>query len=159
MYMISAKEALETAKEELKRLDHLVYVSLKFTRAADVFKSIIQKSLLVFDHSFLSLLLELKNRNKSLQTSIPNLPGPRAELVSKIFSKNEFVSNNIYFYYLLRKLEKSEFRCSEEYRRHVTLVTRIENKDIEITIDILTDYYQRVKEFVNWVEKFINNEL
>ena len=32
------KEALDNAKEELKRVDHLFYVSLKYTRTADMMR-------------------------------------------------------------------------------------------------------------------------
>ena len=37
------KESLQDAKEELKRIDHLIYVTLKYTRTVDVFLSIIER--------------------------------------------------------------------------------------------------------------------
>ncbi len=36
-------ESLDLAKEEIKRADHLMYVSLKYTRTVDILKSIIER--------------------------------------------------------------------------------------------------------------------
>ena len=36
-------ESLEDAKEELKRVDHLIYVSLKYTRTVDVLRNVIER--------------------------------------------------------------------------------------------------------------------
>ena len=37
------REKLEEAFEELKRVDHLIYVSLKYTRTTDVLKNVIDR--------------------------------------------------------------------------------------------------------------------
>lgn len=37
------KEAITNAVEELKRVDHLIYVSLKYTRTVDVIRSVINR--------------------------------------------------------------------------------------------------------------------
>ena len=36
-------ETLENAKEELKRVDHLIFVSLKYTRTVDVLLNVINR--------------------------------------------------------------------------------------------------------------------
>ena len=36
-------ESLENAKEELKRIDHLIYVTLKYTRTVDVLLSVVER--------------------------------------------------------------------------------------------------------------------
>ena len=42
------KEALDNAKEELKRVDHLFYVSLKYTRTADMMRHLIERLINAF---------------------------------------------------------------------------------------------------------------
>ena len=37
------KESIDKAKEELKRVDHLFFVSLKYTKTVDVIKSLIDR--------------------------------------------------------------------------------------------------------------------
>ena len=43
------KVFLEEAREELKRADHLIYVSLKYTRTVDVIKSVIDRLISCLD--------------------------------------------------------------------------------------------------------------
>ena len=43
------KELLKDAKEELKRVDHLIYVSLKYTRTVDVIRNVIDRLISSFD--------------------------------------------------------------------------------------------------------------
>ena len=40
----------DLAKEELKRIDHLIFVTLKYTRTADIIRTIIGKFILTLDH-------------------------------------------------------------------------------------------------------------
>lgn len=56
------KESLDKAVEELKRIDHLVFVSLKYTRTADVLKSIIQRMINTFSFGFKALLIYAKEQ-------------------------------------------------------------------------------------------------
>ena len=42
-------DALYDAEKELKRVDHLIYVSLKYTRTVDVFKNIIKRLISTID--------------------------------------------------------------------------------------------------------------
>ena len=52
-------EEFEQAKGELRRADHLMYVSLKYTRTVDVIKSLIMRMLNTYDNLILSLLKPL----------------------------------------------------------------------------------------------------
>ena len=40
---------LDEAKEEIKRADHLIYISLKYTKTVDVIKITIQRLINAFD--------------------------------------------------------------------------------------------------------------
>ena len=57
-------ESLDNAKEELKRVDHLIYVSLKYTRTVDVIKSIIERMINAFDFSIRAGLEYAKGKKK-----------------------------------------------------------------------------------------------
>ena len=47
--MIEESENIENAVSQLKRADHLLYVTLKYTRTVDVIKSIIKRLISAFD--------------------------------------------------------------------------------------------------------------
>src|SRR3989338_5650821 len=75
------EEALNNAVQELKRVDHLFYVSLKYTRTVDMMRHMIERLISTIDFGTESLLKHAKE-NK-LIASIPSNAGLRSELVKK----------------------------------------------------------------------------
>ncbi|MEM3690615.1 MAG: hypothetical protein QXZ40_02715, partial [Candidatus Micrarchaeia archaeon] len=57
-------EALGEAFEEMKRADHLIYVSLKYTRTVDVIRSIVERLATAYEKAITALLEEAKNQKK-----------------------------------------------------------------------------------------------
>ncbi len=148
-------ESLDDAKEELKRLDHLIYVSLKYTRTTDVIQSIVQRIINAFDRGIQSALLHLKE-----QKIIDQIPASAAERVSVIKTKipNDTILTYLDMYLLYRKINKTDFTKSQEYRRHVAMTTIIEGKEIKTNIDTITEDYKKTKEFIDLVGKIIRGE-
>ena len=142
-------EALENAKEELKRADHLMYVSLKYTRTVDVLKSIMERLINTFDCGIEALLLAKKVKE------IPKVPKLKVESVKKQYAEEPAMTTFMDFYLLLRSVDRATFERALEYRRHVTMTAHLDDKEIEIDIDIIEDYFHKVKEFVNLVERLI----
>lgn len=149
--MLELDEALENAKEELKRADHLLYVSLKYTRTVDVIKSIIERLINTFNYTFDALLIAAKEKG-TFQGKIHELPRPKAEQVTRVYSDDLF-KNYLDFYLLLRKIDKANFDRSLEFRRHVTMTAHLSDEKAEVTIDIINDYFDQTKEFLNFVER------
>ena len=59
-------------------------------------------------------------------------------------------------YFLLRKIIKTNPLKEQEFRRHVTLRTIVDDKEIAVDIDIASEYYDKIKAFYEWVEEKIN---
>ena len=52
------------------------------------------------------------------------------------------------FYSLLRRIARADYTKREEYRRHVTMITTLDDGMImNVDIDLLTEYYERTKKF------------
>ena len=146
------RESYDNAKEELKRADHLIYVSLKYTRTVDVIKSIVERLINAFDFGTEALLKHAKSQKKI--SEIPTIPRVRAETAKKLFpdiAMQQFIE----FYHVLRKIDKAHFDRAQEFRRHVTMTAHIDNDHVEITIDIINDYFEKTKEFVLYVGKVL----
>ncbi len=148
------KESLRLAKEELKRADHLIYVSLKYTRTVDVIKSIIERLINCFELAINALLQHAKTEKKIRE--VPTLPRLKAETCKDLYSSDAYIQNHLAFYQLLRKIDKAGFDRAQEYRRHVTMTVQLEEGPVEITIDIIHDYYERTRELVVYIEKMID---
>ncbi|MBW2999064.1 hypothetical protein KY339_00185 [Candidatus Woesearchaeota archaeon] len=146
------KEALDEAKNELKRADHLIFVSLKYTRTCDVFKSIIERLINSIDWMLIAILKKLKEESKIKE--IPPQPGMKCSEIKKHID-DEKILEMIDFYLLLRKISRAEFTRAREYRRHVTMTVCVDEEDREINIDSVTDNYKKTKEYLEYIEELL----
>ncbi|MBI2650967.1 hypothetical protein HYX01_00675 [Candidatus Woesearchaeota archaeon] len=150
------KEALDNARQELKRVDHLFYVSLKYTRTVDMMKHMIERLISTFSFGIDSLLKHAKENKKV--DDIPENPVMKCNLLTKVYADNEF-AETVSLYLKLRKIIRADCSRREEYRRHVTMTCVIDNNQIvEVNIDILKDYYSLTKNFISHVERIIEGK-
>ena len=150
-------ESLDEAIQELKRVDHLFWVSLKYTRTVDVIKNVIERLINCIGFGLLALLKHSKQKN--IIPSIPENAGLRCELLKSTFPDNAEIIDYINFYTRLRKLSRAEYSKREEFRRHVTMIATIDKDEIvNVDIDILKEYYERTKNFISFVKRTISEE-
>ena len=77
------KESLDLAKEELKRVDHLIYVSLKYTRTVDVLLSVVDRMINAYGFAIDSLL-KIAKENKKIE-NMPDRDLLKAEETKKLY--------------------------------------------------------------------------
>ena len=150
-------EYLVNAREDMKRINHSVYVSLKYTRTVDVIKNILKRMITTLNHIIVDLLefsIEIK-KIKEYPQSIPL----RCELVKEMY-RGEVFSEELRalvdFLLLLRKIDKTEeYTKINEYRRHVALITEIEGQRIEVHLDEIQEYYHKTQRFIELVSEII----
>jgi hypothetical protein len=147
-------ENLNNAKEELKRVDHLIYVSLKYTRTVDVLINIMIRMIDAYDFKMESLLDYAQK--KGLIASKPETPREKGNLLKKTFKEDEKIRDNIDLYFLLRKLVKTSHTKESEYRRHVAMRAFVDGKEEVVNIDNITNYYHFQLDFLNYVREMIS---
>lgn len=147
-------ELLNNVKNEIKRVDHLFFVSLKYTRTVDIVRSIIERMINALDFG-IDALLEQAKKNKKIE-KFPPSPKLKADLAKKLYSSDEKLIDFIDFYLLLRKIIKANYTRKEEYRRHVAMMSETEpGKYIEVNIDLLSEYYKKIKEFAEYLQTLL----
>lgn len=147
------KEYLNKVKNEIKRIDHLFFVSLKYTRTVDVIRNVVERMINAFDEG-IEALLEFAVRNKKVKHSeIPPAPRLRLELVKKLYSTDSRIPEFMDFYLNLRKIIQAKYTKKKEHRRHVAMIAEIGPQNfVEVNIDLLSEYYKKVKEFLEYLE-------
>ena len=151
------KDSFDLAVQELERVDHLFWVSLKYTRTVDVIKHVIDRLISCIGYGLESILKYA--HEKKLVAHIPENAGLRIELLRKTFPDNAELIDYINFYQKLRKLSKAEYTRREEFRRHVTMIATIDKGEVvEVSIDSLKEDYEKTKIFIRLVKKIINEE-
>jgi hypothetical protein len=144
---------LEDAFEELKRVDHLIYVSLKYTRTVDIIKSIIERLINSYDFAIMGLLMMLKDKN--VIQDVPKSPGLRASMIRDHYKDEPIILDFIQFYHLLRDISRAEYRRSSEYRRHVKMTALVDSGTVEIDIDIINEYYRKTRIFIDMTNQIV----
>ena len=147
--MIDIGELEDNAKQELKRADHLLYVTLKYTRTVDVIKNTIKRLINAFDYAILEAL-EWTMKKKKIK-KISDLNKLRAEDLNKIYPE---IKTYIDFYNLLKRVDRAEYAKKEEYRKNVTMMVTDE-MILEINIPKLKEYFEKTREFVEWVDNLV----
>lgn len=151
-------EYLDDAKKEYSRADHLVYVSLKYTRTCDVIKHALERMINTIDFLFSALLEEYEKKEK-IET-IPIAPLLRAKLLKELLPEDEVIADMVALFLKFRKISKAEFTRSCEFRRHVTLTATLANDElVELNIDNVTEYLKNVKDLHEHVLKLIEEDL
>ena len=155
-YIDEEVHCYEQAIDELKRVDHLVFVSLKYTRTVDVIKSILERMLASFDCVIQGLLSDAEK--KGILFEIPIAPGARIMELRKLYQNHKELNDLISFYLYLRKLHKAEYTAAREFRRNVTMTATFPDGEVEeVNIDIITDYYERCKKLLSNVRPMFKN--
>ncbi|MBI2673640.1 hypothetical protein HYX19_05235 [Candidatus Woesearchaeota archaeon] len=142
------EEEVDSAYGQLQRADHLLYVTLKYTRTGDIIKNTIKRLITTFDYAVLEIL-EVAKDNKKIK-EIPFSPIARCDFLLKVFPKNKEIKSYYDLYFLMKKIDKSKFKVREEYRKNVTLIT----DDIEVNVETLKGYYLNVKIFVEFAKAY-----
>jgi hypothetical protein len=144
------------AREELKRLEHIIFVSLKYTRTVDVILNALNRMVSTFDfvvEAFLHQALE-----EGHVDSIPKSPALRARRVAELYADDLVLQKYLTYYRFLKEILKLPHEKREEYRRHVTLVVPLESSTAEIKIDNLTHAEKYMHEFLRYSWKKIMGE-
>ncbi|MBI5389250.1 hypothetical protein HZB01_02620 [Candidatus Woesearchaeota archaeon] len=148
------RESLGEANQELKRVDHLIYVSLKYTRTVDVIRSAVERMINAYGFIIDALIKKLKE--KHVLESEPKSPAAKIDIVRTEYIKEEQIQKILDWYILLRKMLRTPFTKEEEFRRHVTMITEVEGKEYRVSIDEIVIYFQRAKDDFKWIELFLN---
>jgi hypothetical protein len=151
--MIITNDYLLEAMNELKRLEHIIYVSLKYTRTTDVITNALKRLLEIFDLVIEAFLEKAKEEN--LIASLPKSPALRATRLGEIHSEDKILNDYLHFYQFLKNVLKSPYGKRQEFRRHVTLIVEFENSTAEANIDNLSNCERYVQGFFNYASKII----
>lgn len=145
------EELMEGIVEELKRADHLIFVSLKYTRTVDVLKHVIERFINALDIMFTAIAERLKE--KGVIETVPTAPVQKCNLIKEKI-QDEKIQEFLNYYMRLRKINVAKFTRSTEFRRHVHMTVILENDQVIIVnIDSVTEEYHNIKEFFEYLKE------
>ncbi|MDP3916836.1 MAG: hypothetical protein Q8Q42_00945 [Nanoarchaeota archaeon] len=147
------EELAESSLEELKRADHSIYVSLKYTRTVDIIKNTIKRLLSAFDISIIQGL-EYAKENKKI-SSIPASSHQRALLMVKFYPQ---LKRSIEFYTRLKNVDRADYTKKEEYRKNVALIAKVGSNKVEVNTEELRNFFDQTVSFTKCVTKITSSK-
>ena len=133
----------ESAEQELKRADHLIYVTLKYTRTSEVIKNTIKRLISAIDFAALEALKYLKVKN------ISDIPRRR---IKQLEEKLPEFKKEVKFYLLMKGIDAAPYSGKEEYRKNVTLLTPAG----DVNVEKLKSFFERTILLVKNIDEMIN---
>ncbi len=135
-------EDYENAKEELKRTDHLIFITLKISRNVDVIRNAVLRMISACEFLLKDILVHKKKE-------IPKTFKECTILIRELFKKDEKMHDFLDFYDILKRIERSEYSGKDEYRKNIALVTKFMTLDVPT----LEQYFSKSIDFVNYVNE------
>jgi hypothetical protein len=144
---------MEDIIQEKISADHLLYVSLKYTKTCDVIRNLLLRWRRMIETSCESMLIHAKKKKKI--TSISANPVGKIEQMRKLFKKNENMLNVIEFYEMLKKLEGLRTERIGEFRKNVTFRIFYRGEEINVNLEQLKIYAELLEKFISDVKQFL----
>jgi len=144
---------MEDIIQEKISADHLLYVSLKYTKTCDVIFNLILRWRKMIETSIDTLLKHAKKRKKI--SSVPANPVGKIETIKKLFKKDKNFLEVIEMYEMFKKIE--ELRCDRigEFRKNVTLKIYYRGEEINVNLEKLKEYAEKLEKFISSVKQFL----
>ena|SRR3989338_722428 len=135
--------------------DHLLYVSLKYTKTSEVIVNLIIRWTTMIDYAFERMLEHAKK--KKLIKSIPFSPKQKIDLLKNVFKKENVVLQTIDIYEMFRRIEELHKESEGEFRKNVALKVTYSGEQIKINLDKLKEYSILLERFINYLKQFLSS--
>ena len=146
---------IEEIIKEKTSADHLLYVSLKYTKTCDVILNLLARWKSLIEISF-DAILENKVESGKIP-AMPTNPKQRIEFIKKYFAKDAAVQDVIPLYIFFKRVPDLNKTRSGEFRKNVNLKVIGTKKTTDINMEKLGEYYEIVEKFISEVKKILGD--
>lgn len=146
---------MEEIIQEKISADHLLYVSLKYTKTCDVIVNLIIRWRKMIETSINEILKHAKKKKKI--STIPTNPIGKIELIRTIFKKDTNFLEVIDMYEMFRKIEELRKERIGEFRKNVTLKVFYRGEEVSVNLEKLKIYAERLEKFITTTKLFLKS--
>lgn len=144
---------MEEIIQEKISADHLLYVSLKYTKTCDVIVNLILRWKKMIEKSITEILKHAKKKKKV--TAVPTNPIGQIETIRKLMKKDQNFIEVIDTYEMFRKIEELKKERIGEFRKNVTLKVWYKGQEVNINLEQLKKYAEMLEKFISTTKEFL----
>lgn len=130
--------------------DHLLYVSLKYTKTCDVIINLLLRWKIMIELS-MDILIEKAKKAKKWKP-VPDAPRAKLVQLKKIYANVPVVFEALELYELFRDVEKLDKVRENEFRKGVNLRVSYRGAEININLDKLKTYSEILERFISYLK-------
>lgn len=145
---------MEKIIQEKISADHLLYVSLKYTKTCDVIINLILRWRKMIEIAIEEILKHAKKKKKI--ASVPASPVKKIDEVKKLFRKDPDAIKVIEMYEMFRKIEELRKERGGEFRKNVNLKVFYQGQEININLEKLKEYASLLEKFISTTKQFLS---
>lgn len=138
---------MEQIIKEKISADHLLYVSLKYTKTCDVIINLLLRWKNMIELAIDALVEKARKQKK--WKPVPDAPRAKLVQLKKIYEKDEIVRETLKLYELFRDIESLEKVRENEFRKGVNLRVNYKGEIININLDKLKEYASLLERFIS----------
>jgi hypothetical protein len=141
---------MEKIIKEKISADHLLYVSLKYTKTCDVIINLLLRWKILIELGIERLIEKAKKAKKWKPVS----DAPRAQIMQlmQIYKNEPIVTDTLTVYELFRDISKLEKVRESEFRKGVNLRVTYKGQVVNVNLDKLKEYAQIVEKFISYLK-------
>ncbi len=152
-------EILEKIIKEKISADHLMYVSMKYTKTCDVMINLLKRWKIMMDYSFDGLLEKAKKKKlKFMPKKIPTAPKLKLDTIKEVFKKNKEVMDAVKEYEMFKLIDILKKTKAGEFRKGVCLTVLYKGEEIKIDLEKLKEYSEILERFINYTKLFLSQK-
>lgn len=145
---------MEEIIREKTSADHLLYVSLKYTKTCDIILNLITRWGNLIDTCINKILEKAEESGKI--ASVPENPIRKVNEMKKLFKKDKNMLEVLDLYLMFRKIKELKKERIGEFRKNVNLKVQFKGKEININLERLKDYATKLEKFISSTKQFLS---
>lgn len=138
---------MEQIIKEKISADHLLYVSLKYTKTCDVIINLLLRWKNMIELGMDRLVDKAKKLKK--WKPIPNAPRAKFIQLKQIYANNKEIMETLNLYEMFRDIESLEKVRENEFRKGVNLKVNYRAQIVNINLDKLKEYSSVLERFIS----------
>ncbi len=141
--------------KEKTSADHLLYVSMKYTKTCDVILNLLARWKSLMELCFDTMLEKQKEEKKI--PALPTNPKQKIEFIRMYFKKQKAVQEALPLFIFFKRVPELQKTREGEFRKNVCLKVIEPGRVTEINLEKLKEYSETLERFISEVKLFLHS--
>jgi hypothetical protein len=141
--------------KEKTSADHLLYVSMKYTKTCDVILNLVARWKSMMEMCFDAMIQKSFDEGNIKQ--MPTSPKQKIEFMKLYFKKLKAVQESVPVYIFFKRVPDLQKTREGEFRKNVNLKVIEPGKTTEINLEKLKEYSEILERFISEVKHFLSD--